>query len=296
MEKEFVLPEVLPLPELAESLMSFTGEDTRIPRLEVPSISVSYKDEDDVKAEGEKRGEFVEYDPVTKQRKALGANIVIQILHHRQSLSSFADDGSVVRTMFTPEVSLKAKELSLFQSESAAGGKKSTRFLMKADIKKLRESFPELGYRKILYVIHDGQLKSLVVKGATFSKFIELTKTTLNGASSSSVLLKLGTEKGKKGTVTFYAITFTPIGSANPETVKAVGTQLAVWFAKHDELQDANQKVRSEERESMVQPVEQQQAPQRPVSQEPEIDLGDLNDLTEEHKPVTEDDLAKMGF
>lgn len=243
---QFSIPTSLTLPTLSDSIDSFTGEDVRIPRLEVPQISISYKDEDDVaRAEGEKKGEFVQYEASLKERKALGKNITIQILHHRQSLSSYAEKDGVTRSMYTPEVSMKADDLSLFESTSSGDGKRSTKFVMKGSMKKLRETFPDLGYRKNLYVIHDGQLKSLLVKGASFGQLIDFTKA-LAGKSSSSVLVELGTTKGKKGTVTYYATTFTVVGQSDVGPVKVIGTQLSEWFAKHDKLQQDSQVARSE--------------------------------------------------
>lgn len=237
------VPASLGLPVLGESLASLTGEDTRLPRLTVPQISISYKDEDDTgKAEGEKKGEFIQYDPATKSRIALGKSITVQVLHHRQALSAFSD----TEQFFTPEVSMRATELSLFRVTAGADGKKTVRFMAKGAMKKLREDFPNLGYRRILYVLHDGVLKSLVVKGASFGKFIDLTKA-LGGASSSAQELVLTTEKGKKGTVTYYAIVFTPGEKADMAALKPVMTELSDWFAAHDRLQDEAQKARATE-------------------------------------------------
>jgi hypothetical protein len=141
---------------------------------------------------------------------------------------------------------MKAHELSLFcksQGPDSKGGK--SRFVQKGELKALREKFPDLGYRRTLYVLHEGKLKSLLVKGASFGKFIDLTKE-LKGASSSSVALTLTTEKDKKGTVTFYKIVFTPGEKTDMTALNPVLKQLSEWFTQHDALQDANQKDRAE--------------------------------------------------
>lgn len=300
-KSSFVVPDSLPLPPLSESLQSFTGETTRIPRLEVPSISVSYKDEDDAgRADGEKKGEFVQFDFATKERRALGKEIQVQILHHRQSLSAYSEKDGVTSTMFTPEVSMKAKSLSVFSSQSSGDGKRSTKFLGSGEMKALRVQFPELGYRRILYVLHEGELKSLVIKGASFGKFLDLTKA-LGGKSSSAQTLTLGTEKGKKGTVTFYAITFTQGEAADAAAVAKVGTQLSEWFAKHDELQEEAQKTRAEEAA-----VARGDAPTATVvSSTAQTTVGTVSpeDLAaaelfgkKESKPVTEDELTAAGL
>lgn len=232
--KEKAVVEVkLNLPELPESLMNYTGEAVRIPRLEVPLIRVSYKSEDDDTKVCPK-GEFIEYDPVTKETKALGKKVTIQILHHRQSLSAYKNEES----FWTPEISMAAKETSLFLGSSKTG-KRTNKFLMKGTITKegansLRAAFPDLRYQRNLYVLHDGVLKSLVIYGASFSSFIDLTKE-LRGASSSSVSLELSTSKEKTGTVIYYPIRFAikeKIGKANEPVQK----ELSEWFAGHDKL------------------------------------------------------------
>ena len=91
---------VLNLPELVEGL-SYTGETVKVPRLEVPSIRVSYKSEDDDSKVCPK-GEFIQYDPTTKEITPLGKKITIQILHHRQSLSAYKNE----QGYWTPEISL----------------------------------------------------------------------------------------------------------------------------------------------------------------------------------------------
>lgn len=277
----------LGLPQLQESVSSFTGEDVRIPRLEVPTISVSYKDEDDtLKAEGEKKGEFVQYEPVTKTRTALGKSITIQILHHRQSLSSYSE----TEMFYTPEVSMKAKELALFCKSVGPDGKGKSRFVTKGEMKKLREQFPDLGYRRTLYVLHDGQLKSLVIKGASFGKFLDLTKE-LKGASSASCKLELSTEKGKKGTVTYYAIVFTPKEKTDMAVLEPTLRELSEWFAKHDQLQEDNQKAKAEEAA-----IARGDGPVVTMTAAPSTPAGIASELFDEPKPITDDELTNAGL
>lgn len=225
-------PVVLDLPELPESLVNYTGEDVRIPRLEVPMIRVSYKSEDDDSKVCPK-GEFIEYNPVTKETKALGKKVTIQILHHRQSLSAYKNEESY----WTPEISMSAKEASLFLGFTK-DGKRSNRFLMKGTISKtgdLRTAYPDLRYQRNLYIVHEGVLKTLVIYGASFSGFIDLTKE-LKGASSSSVLLELSTHKEKTGTVIYYPIAFEIKEKRDPKADEPVLKKLSEWFAKHDSL------------------------------------------------------------
>ena len=231
----------LNLPILPETLESFTGEDIRIPRLEVPVIRVSYKSEDDDTKLCPK-GEFIEYNPATKESRALGATVSIQILHHRQSLSSYKNEESY----WTPEISMKEKEASLFLSGSNTNGTRSTRFLMKGPIAKggnLRTQYPDLRYQRNLYVLHEGVLKSLVIYGASFSGFIDLTKA-LKGQSSSAVYLTLSTRKEKTGTVIYYPIVFTIGEKVDPTTTNPIQKELSEWFAKHDALITQQQKER----------------------------------------------------
>ena len=224
----------LNLPNLPETLTSFTGETVRIPRLEVPLIRVSYKAEDDDTKVCPK-GEFIEYNPVTKETKALGKKISIQILHHRQSLSAYKNEESY----WTPEISMKEKETSLFLG-ATNNGKRSNTFLMKGAIDKksansLRVAYPDLRYQRNLYVLHDGVLKSLVIYGASFSGFIDLTKE-LKGASSSSVVLELSTKKEKTGTVIYYPIVFTTKDAVDMKVIEPVLKELSDWFGKYDGL------------------------------------------------------------
>ena len=232
-EKE-AAPVNLNLPELPENLESFTGETVRVPRLEVPLIRVSYKAEDDDTKICPK-GEFIEYSPVTKEILPLGKKISIQILHHRQSLSAYKNEESY----WTPEISMKERETSLFLG-ATNNGKRSNTFLMKGPIDKkspgsLRAAYPDLRYQRNLYVLHDGVLKSLVIYGASFSGFIDLTKE-LKGQSSSTVSLELSTKKEKTGTVIYYPIVFTIKEKLDAKANEVVGKELAAWFAKYDGL------------------------------------------------------------
>lgn len=236
----------LSLPELPEDLANYTGETIRIPRLEVPLIRVSYKAEDDDTKVCPK-GEFIEYNPATKETKPLGKKITIQILHHRQSLSAYKNEESY----WTPEVSMREKETSLFLGSTTPEGKRTNRFLTTGAIDKkspnsLRVTFPDLRYQRNLYVLHDGVLKSLVIYGASFSGFIDLTKE-LKGLSSSSVLLELTTKKEKTGTVIYYPIVFTIKEKVDLKAAEPILKELSEWFTKHDELVAQQLKERANE-------------------------------------------------
>src|SRR3990167_5200234 len=236
----------LELPVLNEG-ESYTGETLRIPRLEVPTIRVSYKAEDD-ETKVCPKGEFIQYDFTTKTTIPLGKKITIQILHHRQSLSAYKNE----QGYWTPEISMKAKDAPLFLSGKNKDGKRTTQFLMEGTIKKdgtLRTAYPDLRYQRNLYVIHDGQLKTLVVYGASFSWFIDLTKE-LKGASSSSVLLELSTHKEKTGTVIYYPIAFTVKSKLeNPALDVPVLKELSEWFDKYDVLMAKQQQEKKEQAE-----------------------------------------------
>lgn len=236
-------PVKLSLPELPESLVNYTGEAVRVPRLEVPLIRVSYKSEDDDSKVCPK-GEFIEYDPVTKSTKALGKKVTIQILHHRQSLSAYKNEESY----WTPEFNMREKETSLFLG-SSNNGKRTNQFLMKGTIAKngdLRTAYPDLRYQRNLYVLHDGVLKSLVIYGASFSGFIDLSKE-LKGASSSSVLLELSTKKEKTGTVIYYPIVFLIKEKLDVKTSEPVLKELSDWFNKYDALITQQLKERADQ-------------------------------------------------
>lgn len=245
--KEIVRPVVLDLPEFGAE-ESFTGEAVKVPRLEVPTIRISYKEADD---EGyvAPKGEFIEFDPITKETRALGKKIVIQILHHRQALSAYKELASGSESYYTPEISMKAKSAPLFMAKTGADGKRQQQFLLEGEIKKggeLRTAYPELGYRRSLYVLHEGKLKNLVVYGASFSGYIDFTKA-IQGQSSSSVTIELTTTKQKKGTVSYYPITFTPKDKSDMKLIEPTGVQLANWFAEYDKRVAQQQKDRAEQ-------------------------------------------------
>lgn len=234
-------PVVLDLPLLGESIADYTGEAVRIPRLQVPLIRVSYKSEDD-ETKVCPKGEFVEYNPDTKESKALGKKISIQILHHRQSLSAYKNEESY----YTPEVSMKTKTLSLFLRSKNKDGKSQVRFLMNGDIKQIREAYPDLRYQRSLYVLHDGVLKNLVVYGASFGGYIEFQKA-LKGRSSSATVVELSTTKEKTGTVIYYPIKFTATEDADMKTLEPTLKQLSDWFGEYDKAIAKQQSERAEQ-------------------------------------------------
>jgi hypothetical protein len=296
-DSTLLIPPTLSLPALGESLGSLTGEDTRLPRLSVPQISISYKDEDDTtKAEGEKKGHFVQYDPATKQRTALGASVTVQVLHYRQKLSSFSD----TEQFFTPEVSLKAESLPLFRLTKGADGKSNTRYVGKVTLKTRKTDYPNLTMQRVAYVLHDGALKSFIIKGASFTTYIDLQKK-LGGVSTSSVHLVLTTEKGKKGTVTYYSIIFTPGEKSDLVALKPVMTELSEWFAQYDALQAAQQKDKADQaalERGDGAAVSVTAAPASPASaplSDDEAIAADLFDKSE-RAPVTEEDLTAAGL
>lgn len=134
---------------------------------------------------------------------------------------------------------MKERETSLFLG-ATNNGKRTNTFLMKGPIDKkspgsLRTAYPDLRYQRNLYVLHDGVLKSLVIYGASFSGFIDLTKE-LKGQSSSSAVLELSTKKEKTGTVIYYPIVFTIKERLDAKANEVVGKELAAWFAKYDSL------------------------------------------------------------
>lgn len=289
------IPASLGLPALGESLGSLTGEDTRLPRLSVPQISISYKDEDDTsKAEGEKKGCFVQYDPITKTRSALGASITVQVLHYRQKLSSFSD----TEQFFTPEVSLKAEKLPLFRLTAGADGKKNTRYVGQVTLKTRKTDYPNLTMQRVAYVLHDGALKSFIIKGASFTTYIDLQKK-LGGVSTSAQQLVLTTEKGKKGTVTYYAIVFTPGEKSDLVALKPVMLELSEWFAQYDAVQAQQQKDKADEAalargDGPV--VTATVAPTTSASlSEDEITAQDLFGK-EDKPPITDEDLTAAGL
>ncbi len=227
----------LTLPEFGES-SSYTGEAIRIPRLEVPLIRVSYKGEDDTTRVAPK-GEFVEYDPATKSTKALGKIITIQILHHRQSLSAYKNEESY----YTPEISMKKKTAPLFMASKGKDGKRRQQFLLEGEISKdgeLRKSYTDLRYQRSLYVLHDGVLKNLVVYGASFSGFIDFTKS-ISGQSSASVTVELTTEKKQTGTVIFYPLVFKAKDKVDMKAIEPTLKQLSDWFDEYDRRVEAQQ-------------------------------------------------------
>lgn len=231
----------LGLPVLNEGLSIYTGEDTRIPRLEVPIIRVAYKSEDD-ETKVAPKGEFIEYNPSTKVSKGLGKSVVIQILHHRQSLSSYTENES----FYTPEVSMRTKTVPLFSRTKGVDGSSKTMFVMNGEMKAIRERFSQLRYQRVMYVLHEGALKQLVVYGASFSKFIDLQKA-LKGASTTSALIELTTTKEKKGTVIYYPISFTVKQPVDLAASEPVLKELSDWFSKYDELIAKQQFDRAEE-------------------------------------------------
>src|SRR3990167_5154685 len=238
----------LNLPEFGESV-SYTGETVRFPRLVVPTIRVSYKEEDDAQRVCPK-GEFVEYNPMDKTVTALGKKIVIQILHHRQSLSAYKDlGGGKSESYYTPEISMKAKSAPLFMAKADASGRQN-QYLMEGEIKKdgpLRTSFPDLRYQRSLYVLHDGELKNLVVYGASFSGFIDFTKA-IQGKSSASVFVELTTTKEKTGAVTYYPIVFTPKELVDMKIAEPTLKQLSDWFDELDKRVFVQQEEKAEQR------------------------------------------------
>ena len=209
-------------------MADYTGEAVRIPRLQVPVIRVSYKSEDD-ETKVCPKGEFIEYDFETKESKALGKKIEIQILHHRQSLSAYKNEESY----YTPEISMKQKSLSLFLRSKNKDGKSQIRFLMSGDIKSVREAYPDLRYQRSLYVLHEGKLKNLVVYGASFGGYIDFQKE-LKGRSSSSVIVELSTKKEKTGTVIYYPIVFKETKAADLKMLEPTLKQLSEWFTAYD--------------------------------------------------------------
>ena len=284
--KQAAAPINLNLPELPESLVNYTGESVRIPRLEVPLIRVSYKAEDDDTKVAAK-GEFIEYDPVTKESKALGKTVTIQILHHRQSLSAYKNEESY----WTPEISMREKETSLFLgSTNKTTGKRSNQFLMKGTIAKngdLRNAYPDLRYQRNLYVIHDGVLKSLVIYGASFSGFIDLTKE-LKGQSSSSVILELSTKKEKTGTVIYYPIVFTIKEKLDVKESEPKLKELSDWFGRYDALIAQQLKERADQAaiERGDGPIEE---PAAPVKEDNRTMSEQVKDS--EESPINPDDI-----
>src|SRR3990167_3347312 len=238
----------LNLPEFGESV-SYTGETVRFPRLVVPTIRVSYKDEGD-EARVCPKGEFVEYNQETKATTALGKKIVIQILHHRQSLSAYKDlGGGKSESYYTPEISMKAKSAPLFMAKADASGRQN-QYLMEGEIKKdgsLRTSFPDLRYQRSLYVLHNGVLKNLVVYGASFSGFIDFTKS-IQGKSSASVTIELTTKKEKTGAVVYFPMVFTAKDVVDMKVLEPTLKQLSDWFDELDKRISAQQTERAEQR------------------------------------------------
>ena len=238
----------LNLPEFGEAV-SYTGESIRLPRLVVPTIRVSYKDEGD-EARVCPKGEFVEYNQETKVTTPLGKKITIQILHHRQSLSAYKDlGGGKSESYYTPEISMKSKSAPLFMAKADSSGRQNM-YLMDGEIKKdgpLRTSYPELRYQRSLYVLHEGVLKNLVVYGASFSGFIDFTKS-IQPKSSASVFVELSTKKEKTGAVTYYPMVFTAGNAVDMKVAEPTLKQLSEWFDELDKRVAAQQSERAAER------------------------------------------------
>lgn len=227
-------PEKLTLPFLDEDVSDVTGEQVRIPRLEVPEIRVSYKAADDPDKVVDK-GEFIEYNPLTKKTKALGKKVSgIQILHHRQQVSLTTDTDSYRGF----EINMKKKEYQLFLFTKDQSGKTKTEFIGSGTLDSLRSLSAILGklrYERCLYILHEGVLKKLNVYGASFSQFIEFNKM-IRGQSSTSVQIDLTTGKEKKGINIYHPIIFTPREKSDLPALKPLMVQLADWFAKYDGL------------------------------------------------------------
>lgn len=288
-----VKPVALNLPVLEDSGADWSGETIRIPRLEVPEIRVSYKMEDDPDKVAP-RGEFVEYNPATKESNALGKKLEIQVLHHRQQVSLTTDTDSYRGF----EINMKEKEYSLFHFGKDQNGKRKTDFIAKDSLTNLRTLSPllaRLRYERVMYVLHEGQLKKLSVYGASFSQFLEFMKSGLNGKSSTSVKITLTTGKEKKGSNIYYPIIFTAGDAVDMASAKVVGEQLAGWFAKYDSLVSKQQTDKAEQASidrgdgvDMPPQVRGNLPPARkPVS--PTADNGQVDMFDEEEKTNIED-------
>ena len=282
----------LELPVLNEG-ESYTGETLRIPRLEVPSIRVSYKSEDD-ETKVCPKGEFIQYNPATKEITALGKKITIQILHHRQSLSAYKNE----QGYWTPEISMKAKTAPLFVSGKDKNGKRTLQFLAEGTIKKdgdLRTAYPDLRYQRNLYVIHDGQLKTLVIYGASFSGFIDLTKE-LKGQSSASVILELSTHKEKTGTVIYYPIAFGIKDQIDMKTIEPVLKEFSEWFDKYDSLiakQQTEKRKQAEIDRGDADPADYSDV-EAPAPSQPNQSTATMSEQMKEVKDLEEDGEEKI--
>lgn len=289
---------MLNLPILPDSLESYTGEDVRVPRLAVPQIRVSYKEEGDPDRLVAK-GEFIEYNQETKETKAIGPTLNIQIIHHRQSLSAYKElGGGNSESYYTPEISMKTKIAPLFLTVAANGSRK-TRLLLEGEIAKtgpLRTGNPDLRYQRHLYILHEGILKTLVVYGASFSSFIDLTKA-LAGQSSSSVTLELSTTRQKTGAVVYYPIAFTIKEKLDTKATEPVLKELAEWFAKYDSLVAMQSQARSEQAaiergDGPVKPMQREEKPMQTSAPVEQNERGIYEQVHEDDEPrINPDDI-----
>jgi hypothetical protein len=158
-------------------------------------------------------GVFKEYDPETDETEDLGEEAVeFTILKIRRMMMQYGADS----VLFTNEhASTKTKNIALMERDGGTVMK-----IKEGTNEELRKEYPNLRTFQVLYVWHGGEIKKLMVKGASLKRFYEYIGSFEENEHIYSVLTEIRPVKEKnKGGMEYYVLEFNKVGDSELSVV-----------------------------------------------------------------------------
>lgn len=173
-------------------------------------------------------GGFSTYNIETKEETPITDKVQLTVLRRRKGLSAWTSD----ENWFTNEFNNTSQKVCLYKNMGGSIVHEDT------DIPaNLRTKYPQLKTKEIVYVLFNGAVHKIDIKGASVREWWDFSKVlNEDGKHSFQSVIELTSEKVvEKGKIPYYKMKYAVVGESVLDDIEAPMKEVAEGVAKVDE-------------------------------------------------------------